>query len=96
MLLTDCGHDKREANQKQHYKWLHVTKTFDGLMTHFLIIGASLSELHHTIWRLEMVPWFMPETNTRRHGIDHCTCRPLLCVDNGSMVRKSNEHERKR
>ena len=59
------------------------------------IVGASLSEPHHTIWRLEMVPWFMPETNTRRHGIDHLICRPLLCVDNGSMVHKSNKHEQK-
>ena len=40
-------------------------------------IGASLSEPHHTIWPLEMVPWPMRETDTIKNGVDRRTCRPL-------------------
>ena len=41
------------------------------------LVGASLSEPHHTIWPLEMVPWSMRETNAIKNGVDRRTCRPL-------------------
>ena len=31
-----------------------------------ILIGASLSEPHHTIWQLEMAPWSMHKTDTIR------------------------------
>ena len=52
------------------------------------LIGASISEPHNTIWRLEMDPYSMHETNTSRNGNDCSTCRPLLCVDNGTRIMK--------
>ena len=52
------------------------------------LIGASISEPHHTIWRLEMVPCSMHETNTSRNGNDCSTCCPLLCVDHGICIMK--------
>ena len=41
------------------------------------LIGVSLSEPHHMIWPLEMVPWSMRETNAIRNGVDRYTCCPL-------------------
>ena len=42
-----------------------------------MVIGASLSEPHHTIWPLEVVLWSMCKTDAIRNGIDRRTCHPL-------------------
>ena len=42
-----------------------------------VIIGASPSEPQHVIWRLEMVPWSMRETDAIRNKDDCRTCCPL-------------------
>ena len=41
------------------------------------IIGVNLSEPHHMIWQLEMVPWSMRETDAIINKDDCRMCCPL-------------------
>ena len=55
-----------------------------------VITGASMSEPHHMIWRLGMVPWFMPKTNMRMI-IAHATLY-YGSMNQANMKRNGNDH----